>query len=140
MGLAGLRLVSVTPGSRLNAFFPYRETREVLREIRERVGDPASEPVLGVYTGRWNAPCPANRCGTSSRIIGRKGPRKPTRIDRWMLGGSTGRDTQRGGARRRGAVASRGGRSGERLAAARTVLRRIDEELVEVVAGAGDGD
>jgi hypothetical protein len=49
--LAGLRLVSVTPGSRLNAFFPYRDCEAVIESLLAEVGDPGSEPCVGVYTG-----------------------------------------------------------------------------------------
>jgi hypothetical protein len=49
MALAGLQLVSVTPGSRLNDFFPYRPAEDVLRDLRQSVGNPATEPTLGQY-------------------------------------------------------------------------------------------
>jgi hypothetical protein len=49
MGLAGLRLVSVTPGSRLNDYFPYEPVRSVLARIAREVGDPSAEPVRGLY-------------------------------------------------------------------------------------------
>lgn len=49
LSLAGVQLVSVTPHSRLNDFFPYRPVRRVLREIAQTVGDLRSEPVTGLY-------------------------------------------------------------------------------------------
>ncbi len=52
MSLAGLRLVSVTPGSRLNGFFPYEECDAVVARLMEAVGDPQREPCVGVYTGK----------------------------------------------------------------------------------------
>ncbi|MEZ5947723.1 MAG: hypothetical protein R3C12_00485 [Planctomycetaceae bacterium] len=51
MARAGLRLVSVTPGSRLNAYFPYLDPREAMRESRFACGDPAGERTLGRYSG-----------------------------------------------------------------------------------------
>ena len=46
---AGLRLVSVTPHSRLNDFFEYRPAKRVLGDIRRTVGDPRHERVDGLY-------------------------------------------------------------------------------------------
>lgn len=50
LSLAGMELVSVTPGSRLNDYFPYRSAGEVLLEIGETVGKPDEEPTRGLYT------------------------------------------------------------------------------------------
>lgn len=50
LALAGMELVSVTPESRLNDYFPYRPVEQVLREIAETVGDPARETTRGQYT------------------------------------------------------------------------------------------
>lgn len=50
LSLAGLQLISVTPRSRLNAFFPYRQAETVLNELRLELGDPAREPTRGLYT------------------------------------------------------------------------------------------
>jgi hypothetical protein len=47
---AGLRLISVTPRSRLNSFFEYQPAEEALDQIRQEVGDPAREPTRGLYT------------------------------------------------------------------------------------------
>ncbi len=47
---AGMELISVTPGSRLNHFFEYRPVEKVLDELRLQVGDPAREPTRGLYT------------------------------------------------------------------------------------------
>ncbi len=49
LALAGLQLISVTPGSRLNDYFPYRTVEEACRQIVEVVGDPRTEPVRGLY-------------------------------------------------------------------------------------------
>lgn len=49
---AGLQLISVTPGSRLNDYFPYRPVETVLADIAAAVGDPAVEPTRGLYTQR----------------------------------------------------------------------------------------
>jgi hypothetical protein len=52
----GLELISVTPGSRLNDYVPYRDVQDVLRDIREAVGDPNQESARGCYTQsvrRW---------------------------------------------------------------------------------------
>lgn len=49
MSLAGLRLVSVTPNSRLNDFFPYRTLSEAIGEITQACGDPATETTRGRY-------------------------------------------------------------------------------------------
>jgi hypothetical protein len=50
LALAGMDLVSVTPQSRLNDYFPYRRAEDVLREIVEAVGNPALESTRGRYT------------------------------------------------------------------------------------------
>lgn len=49
LALAGVRIVSATPGSRLNDFFPYRSVEEIVGDIHASVGDPAREPVEGLY-------------------------------------------------------------------------------------------
>lgn len=52
----GLELISVTPGSRLNDYFPYRPIEDVLQQIRATVGDPTAETTHGLYTQqtpRW---------------------------------------------------------------------------------------
>ena len=49
LALAGVDLVSVTPQSRLNDYFPYRPAEDVLREIAETVGEPALETTRGRY-------------------------------------------------------------------------------------------
>jgi hypothetical protein len=51
MALAGLELISVTPLSRLNDYFPYRPVANVLAEIAATVGDPRTETTRGRYTG-----------------------------------------------------------------------------------------
>ena len=59
MSLAGLKLISVTPGSRLNDDFPYRDAHEVCRELTSRIGDPQAETTAGRYTHRVDR-APAN--------------------------------------------------------------------------------
>ncbi len=50
LALAGVDLLSVTPRSRLNDYFPYRPAEDVLREIADVIGDPALESTRGRYT------------------------------------------------------------------------------------------
>jgi hypothetical protein len=50
LALAGLELISVTPGSRLNAFFPTRSIDDALDDIHRSIGDPAQETTRGRYT------------------------------------------------------------------------------------------
>lgn len=50
LSAAGMRLISVTPRSRLNAFFEYRPAEAALDELRLEIGDPSREPTLGLYT------------------------------------------------------------------------------------------
>jgi hypothetical protein len=50
LSLAGVELVSVTPDSRLNDYFPYREADDVLAELGAAVGRPDEEPTCGLYT------------------------------------------------------------------------------------------
>lgn len=49
MSRVGLQLVSVTPGSRLNDYFPYQDVAEVAAEICEHVGNPSEEVTAGLY-------------------------------------------------------------------------------------------
>jgi hypothetical protein len=49
MSLAGLELISATPTSRLNSFFPYRPAEELLEELLQDVGNPARESTRGQY-------------------------------------------------------------------------------------------
>lgn len=49
LSLAGVRLVSVTPQSRLNDYFPSIALQEAVAEIHARVGDPAAESTDGLY-------------------------------------------------------------------------------------------
>jgi len=48
--LAGMELISVTPGSRLNDYFPYVPVETILKNIVEEIGDPDQEPTRGLYT------------------------------------------------------------------------------------------
>ena len=50
LALAGVELVSVTPGSRLNDYFPYRSAQAVLSEIHAEVGCPETESTAGRYS------------------------------------------------------------------------------------------
>jgi hypothetical protein len=50
LSLAGLELISVTPESRLNDYFPYRPVTDVLAEIEVAIGNPDREPTHGLYT------------------------------------------------------------------------------------------
>jgi len=50
LSLAGVRLVSVTPESRLNEFFPYCRLADALSEIEESCGSPQAESTRGRYT------------------------------------------------------------------------------------------
>ncbi|MAT14606.1 MAG: hypothetical protein CMJ46_04975 [Planctomyces sp.] len=49
MSLAGLRLISVTPHSRLNDYFPVMSIDEAAAEIKQTTGDPALETTAGLY-------------------------------------------------------------------------------------------
>jgi hypothetical protein len=57
LALHGVELISVTPGSRLNGFFPYLPAKKVLQELRTEIGDPAREPTRGLYTERSPRRC-----------------------------------------------------------------------------------
>ncbi len=61
ISLAGMKLISVTPGSRLNDYFETIDQVEASRRILESVGDPAKEQTAGRYTSdRVRLP---ERCG-----------------------------------------------------------------------------
>jgi hypothetical protein len=49
ISLAGLQLISVTPDSRLNDFFPYTPIESILSQLKESIGDPSTEPTRGLY-------------------------------------------------------------------------------------------
>lgn len=49
MSLAGLQLISVTPHSRLNDYFPYLPVRKVVHQIEQDIGNPRNEPERGLY-------------------------------------------------------------------------------------------
>ncbi len=55
---AGLRLISVTPRSRLNAFFSYQPVEAALDQFRLTIGDPDREPTRGLYTQTAARPTP----------------------------------------------------------------------------------
>lgn len=46
---AGLELISATPQSRLNDYFPTCSVAEILGELAREIGDPAQEPTEGLY-------------------------------------------------------------------------------------------
>jgi hypothetical protein len=52
LALAGMRLISVTPRSRLNDFFPSLPIDHALERLRGTVGDPRTEGVTGLYRER----------------------------------------------------------------------------------------
>lgn len=54
--LNGVRLVSCTQGSRLNAFFPTLEPEAACEALRASVGDPAEEATAGRYSGQHDPP------------------------------------------------------------------------------------
>lgn len=55
MALAGLELISATPGSRLNPFFPYRPIDDLLDQIANEIGDAGRETTRGQYGRRADA-------------------------------------------------------------------------------------
>lgn len=53
----GMELISVTPGSRLNDYFPYMTVEAALEQIHHSVGNPLTETTRGLYsqqTPRWS--------------------------------------------------------------------------------------
>ncbi len=50
LSVAGVEICSVTPHSRLNDHFEYRDAQEVCEEILQLHGDPRTEPTRGLYT------------------------------------------------------------------------------------------
>ncbi|MCA9114181.1 MAG: hypothetical protein KDA79_03795 [Planctomycetaceae bacterium] len=75
LALAGVRLISVTPDSRLNDHFPYQSVRQALRDIRRTIGDPACEPVRGLYSR------------TAPRVPAGTGVMRDYRPHRWTASG-----------------------------------------------------
>jgi hypothetical protein len=49
LAAAGMQIVSVTPGSRLNDYFPYVPVGTVLEEIEREIPTPTEEATLGLY-------------------------------------------------------------------------------------------
>jgi len=49
MTTAGLELISVTPGSRLNDYFAFRTPHAVCEELTRRIGGPQTERTAGLY-------------------------------------------------------------------------------------------
>ena len=96
MSLAGVQLVSVTPHSRLNDYFEYQPARTVLERIRREIGEPASEPLVGLYRQ------------TGTRIPHGLGPMRD-----YVRGG--GRRVEGGGPEGGGGLKAEGGGSEKRL-------------------------
>lgn len=59
MALAGLEIISVTPGSRLNDHFRYQSISQVLEQVASDVGDPVHETTRGLYTEQSPRPAVA---------------------------------------------------------------------------------
>ncbi len=72
---SGLELVSVTPGSRLNDYFPYRDCHEALRYEVDQIGDPHHETTDGRYSS------------TESRHPPCLGPMRDFRPHHWSASG-----------------------------------------------------
>ncbi|VAX36621.1 hypothetical protein MNBD_PLANCTO02-2050 [hydrothermal vent metagenome] len=49
MATAGMQLISVTPHSRLNDYFPYLPAAEIIKQIAENIGNPSEEKTEGLY-------------------------------------------------------------------------------------------
>ncbi len=49
IAMAGLELISVTPGSRLNDYFAYRSPQQVSEELEQSIGGPGMEKTDGLY-------------------------------------------------------------------------------------------
>lgn len=50
MSLAGLQLISTTPGSRLKEYFPYQSVETICEHEADRIGYPPAKSVTGFYT------------------------------------------------------------------------------------------
>lgn len=74
LSLAGVQLISVTPGSRLNDYFPCESADDVLKRMTCEIGNPQSEPVRGLY-GR-----------TGPRQRDNFGPMRDFRPHNWSTG------------------------------------------------------
>jgi len=71
LSLAGMSLISVTPGSRLNDYFPYETAEVICQRESERIGYPPEPSVKGFYTG------------TADRQPGGIGPMRDYRPHHW---------------------------------------------------------
>lgn len=49
LATAGMQLISATPESRLNDYFPYQPVKQILNQVHATIGNPQSEPVRGLY-------------------------------------------------------------------------------------------
>ena len=114
MALAGLKLISVTPVSRLNDHFEYRPVEQVLDEIHATVGNPGREETRGRYTS------------TCSRQPADLGPMRDFRPHNWT---SPAKDNAKQPAKR-----ERG------RAAVREHVRQVLEEIPEIPVAINDGN
>ena len=74
---SGLQLISVTPESRLNDDFQFRDAAEACRELLRRVGDPRAETTRGRYTN------------TTTPATGPRGPMRDFRPHFWTRPSNT---------------------------------------------------
>ncbi|MCA9041592.1 MAG: hypothetical protein KDA65_14660 [Planctomycetaceae bacterium] len=83
MSLAGLQLISVTPESRLNDYFPCLGVEEAVMEIHQRTGNPTEETTEGLYQqltdrrGNFQGPMRDFRTPVNLSMKSRKEPPKP---------------------------------------------------------------
>lgn len=101
----GLQLISVTPHSRLNDHFPYRDIADVLAEVRQTVGDAGREATRGLYarqvsrtpmlTGPMRDVKPPNWSASSSsrrKEPARKAPQYLIEQEGWLATGKKFQD------------------------------------------------
>jgi hypothetical protein len=90
LSLAGVELISVTPDSRLNDYFPYLPAEDALTRIARDVGCPSNEPTRGLYTQTvdrqpvWTGPMrdyrPPNWSADGEPPIEQQHPARPEQI------------------------------------------------------------
>jgi len=98
----GLQLISVTPQSRLNDHFPYRDISDVLADVRRTVGDAGREATRGLYsqqasrspklTGPMRDVKPPNWSASSSsrrKELARKTPQLLIEQEGWLATGKS---------------------------------------------------
>jgi len=71
MSLAGMQLISTTPGSRLNEYFPYESAESICELEADRIGYPPAKSVAGFYTEQ------------AGRTPGGTGPMRDFRPHHW---------------------------------------------------------